>query len=419
MVSPLAVLFGDDYDIVAEREFQLVLLANLAAPLGTSLLSPLLDSLTTPFGVSSTEIGLLITAFTAPGILIIPFSGALADNYGRKPVLVFGLLLFGTTGTSIALTSDFQIALGLRLLQGAGLACITPVLITSIGDMYDGSRETTGQGLRFGVSGLTATVFPALAGLLVVVAWQYPFLIYGIAIPIAVVVYVWFEEPSSATDTTVGTRSPGASDDRYLETMLDILTHVKVGSYLVARIVPVFVYIGFLTYNSIVTVQINGGTPLQAGILVGVTSMAYALTATQAGRVTSALDGTTTALVGGNVCLGFGLVVVVLAPQFGTAVVGTGLLGVGFGITLALYRSIVTGIAPVAYRGGLVSVAETVGRVGATITPVGIGVVVTAVEPTVGFSAAVRWTLTGLGLGGTVLGTASVLLMSNTSVEAV
>ena len=251
----LDVLFGQNHGVLADPNFQLTLLANLAAPLGTALVSPLLDSLTTPFGVSSTNVGLMITTFTAPGIFIIPLSGFLTDYYGRKPVLLFGLPLSGPAGTAIAFTTDFRVALGLRALQGAGLAGITPVLITSIGDMYDGERETTGQGIRFGVSGLTTAVFPVLAGFLVVVAWQYPFLLYGIAIPIAAVVYFRFDEPLAASGTSPDrpTETPAEStdDERYLSKMGDVIARVHVVSFLVVRAVPVVLYIGFLTYNSI------------------------------------------------------------------------------------------------------------------------------------------------------------------------
>jgi MFS family permease len=114
----LDVLFGQNHGVLTDPNFQLILLANLAAPLGTALVSPLLDSLTTPFGVSSTNVGLMVTMSTAPGIFIIPLSGFLTDYYGRKPVLLFGLLLFGSAGTAIAFTTDFRVALGLRALQG-------------------------------------------------------------------------------------------------------------------------------------------------------------------------------------------------------------------------------------------------------------------------------------------------------------
>jgi len=98
-------------------------------------------------------------------------------------------------------------------------------------------------------------MFPVLAEFLMVVAWQHPFLLYGIAVPIAAVVYFRFDEPSAASGTSPGrpTETPAEStdDERYLSKMADVIARVHVVSFLVARAVPVFLYIGFLTYNSI------------------------------------------------------------------------------------------------------------------------------------------------------------------------
>ena len=136
----LQSLFGDDAAIIRERDFRLLLLANVLPVLGSSLLSPVLNSLIEPFGTSPADVGLMISVFTAPGIVIIPVTGVLADRYGRKPVLVTALVVFGLAGSAIALTTEFRIALGLRLLQGVGFAGISPIIITSIGDLYAGAK---------------------------------------------------------------------------------------------------------------------------------------------------------------------------------------------------------------------------------------------------------------------------------------
>mgnify|MGYP000078783745 CR=1 FL=1 len=91
---------------------------RLNPPPGTALLSPVLDSLVDPFGTSASQVGLMMSFFTAPPIVVIPLAGLLADRYGRKPVIVTSLLLFGLAGSAIALTTNFQVVLGLRLLQG-------------------------------------------------------------------------------------------------------------------------------------------------------------------------------------------------------------------------------------------------------------------------------------------------------------
>jgi MFS family permease len=119
-VALVETLFGDDAGILRKRQFRLLLLANVNAALGTVLVSPLLEALTGPFAVSDVRIGLLVTAFTAPPVLGIPLVGMVSDRYGRKPVLVAGLALFGLSGAAIGLVSTFEVALALRVLQGVG-----------------------------------------------------------------------------------------------------------------------------------------------------------------------------------------------------------------------------------------------------------------------------------------------------------
>jgi len=93
-VPMIQSLFGEKAAVLRDTNFQLLLLANLVAPLGTALISPLLESLQHPYGATDATIGLLMTVFTAPSILMIPVVGVLADRYGRKPFLVVGLFVF-------------------------------------------------------------------------------------------------------------------------------------------------------------------------------------------------------------------------------------------------------------------------------------------------------------------------------------
>ncbi|WP_165875297.1 MFS transporter [Natrarchaeobius chitinivorans] len=410
-------LVGDNHDVVGNRDFQIVLIAGIVTPLGTSLVSPILDSLRDPFSVSATEVGLMITAFTAPGIVLIVLGGFLADTYGRKPVLSVGLLLFGTSGVLIAFTESFGIALALRFLQGAGLSGITPVLITIVGDLFSGERETTAQGMRFGVSGLLSAVFPVFAGILVVVAWQYPFYLYGLSIPLAGLSYLFLSESRTPSTDDQESTSSGSVPLEYVVELSRQCLKTHVFSFLVARFTPVFVYIGFLTYVSIVVVELVGGTPRDAGIIVGIVNFVYALTAIQAGRINSMISGHTITLVGANSLLCLGFLVVLYTPSVLVAALGAILIGVGFGFILSLYRSIISKLASVQYRGGLVGAGEAVGRVGATFAPVFLGGVITLAEPIFGFQDAIRYSLGGSAVAFTVIGCLSVLVMIATSPE--
>ncbi|MFA9516145.1 MFS transporter [Halopenitus sp. H-Gu1] len=393
--------------MVSDDDFRLLLAANAIGALGTALISPVLSSLTEPLGVSPAEIGLVVTAVAAPPIVLIPLFGLLTDRIGRKPVLIAGLFCFGIGGLGIAFTTSFQVVLGLRALQGVGFAGITPVIITSIGDLYEADSETTAQGIRFGVSGLSQAVFPAIAGVIVGFAWQYPFLIYGLAIPIALLVFLFFNEPADIDDTESDEQS---FEGTYVVHLWQTASRPRVVPYLVARGIVVLPFIGFLTYNSLVITRLQGGTPSQAGFLVALFSIVYAITATQAGRIVAHFNRPTVPLVSANVLLGGGLAAFALSRSVFVAGLPVVAMGVGVGITFSLYRSIITGLAPPQFRGGLVSIAESGGRVVATLTPIAIGIALTRVEPVLGFESALRWIVVTTGVVATAIGVTSVLL---------
>lgn len=392
-MSPLRSLFGEDAVILRETNFQLLLLSTIFPVLGSGLLSPVLRSLIAPFGTSAANIGLMIAFFGAPQIVIVPVGGVLADRYSRKQVIISGLVLFGVAGTAIAFTTDFRVVLGLRLLQGIGAAGINPIIITSIGDIYTGAQEATGQGLRFMSSGLSGTVFPMISGLLVVIGWQYPFLLYAMALPVAAAMLLWFEEPINSDAPAAATNRDNRS---YRRALFQLAGRRQVVAMVLARALPVVVWIGFLTYNSLIVVRLLDGTPPQAGLLVAVMSGAYAIAASQAGRITTLFDNRLLPLVGANVCLTVGFGIVLFAPGLAGATVGIAIVGVGFGITLSLYRSIITGLAPDDLRAGLVSLAEAVGRIARTLTPVAMGGVIAVATPFVGIASALQ--LAGLGV---------------------
>lgn len=173
------------------------------------------------------------------------------------------------------------------------------------------------------------------------------------------------------------------------------------------------VWIGFLTYNSIIVVQLMDGSPAQAGVLTAIGSLTYAGVATQAGQITAMFDSRFYPLVVAHVCMALGFVVIVTAPLILIAIGGVILAGVGFGITGSLYRSIITGLAPPRVRGGIVSLSESIGRLTATLTPIGMGAGIAISTPVFGFGSAVQ--LTGVATAVFASGFGIISLMIATS----
>lgn len=398
-------LFGEHAGMVSDADFRLLVAASAVGALANALVSPILDSLTGPFGVTPAEIGVMVTAIAAPSVVIIPVLGLLTDRVGRKPVLVGGLCCYGVSGLAITLTTDFQVVLVLRVLQGIGFSGIVPVVITTTGDLYVGDDETTAQGIRFASSGVSQAVFPAAAGVLVASAWQYPFLLYGLALPVAVALAVFLKEPADL-DPSGGP----LLDGDYVSRLGRLATRPRVLAYVIARGVIVLPFITFLTYNSLLVGNILGGTARESGLLVALYSVVYAVAATQAGRLVTQFKGTTRPLIAANLLLGGGLAGFALSASLWVGSVAVATMGVGTGVAFSLFRTVVTGLAPPDLRGGLVSVTESFGRLVATLTPLAVGATIATLEPSVGLSVALTWTVGVVGVGAAILGVGSLLL---------
>jgi MFS family permease len=391
-------LFGTDADVVTEKNFQILLLVSVLVPFGNGLLSPILDTLIDPYNASPASIGLMISMLWAPSIFIIPIVGVLADRYGRKPVMIPSLILYGVAGTAIAFATEFSIALLLRFIQGIGWAGLTALIVTSIGDFYGGSKEATAQGIRQTGTNLSGSAISLIAGVMGVIAWQYPFLFYALAIPVALAVFLWFDEPTGTHAAPVA--DGGGENQSYRAELWELTKKPRVLGILIARFLPIVVWIGFTTYNSIIVVRILGGTPAQAGLLYALGSLAVAVAASQAGRATAIFRSRYQVLLVMNALLGIGFVITVLASSLVVVTGGVIVMGIGFGMGLPLLRSLLTGFASESLRAGLVSLGSTGGRVTGFLTPIIMGGLIGLLTPELGFTLAVQVT----GLGVSVLG---------------
>lgn len=239
-----------------------------------------------------------------------------------------------------------------------------------------------------------------VAGLLVTVAWQYPFLLYGLSLPVDGLVYRHFDEPSGRTP-----KIDGDGVRRYGRDLFALASRPPVLATLVALTVPSFLYTVFLTYNSFLVVRILDGSAGQAGVLVAVLTSATGLSASQAGRLIERF-GRPLPLLGANLCLGVGLSIFALAPSLLVAAGGGVLTGIGSGMAFSLLRSSITGLAPEQLRGGLVGLGESVNKLSNSLAPVLTGAAIAWFQPTIGFLQSVRWTVLASGI---LLGSVGVL----------
>lgn len=115
------------------------------------VVSPLLPFISEDYLISTAMTGWMVTAFAVTYALFIPVFGWLADKYGRKAFILFGLVLFVISSLLTAFSPSFSWLIVSRILTGLSVASITPVIYAIIGDTAPPNR--TGTWLSITVSG--------------------------------------------------------------------------------------------------------------------------------------------------------------------------------------------------------------------------------------------------------------------------
>lgn len=250
--------------------------------LGVNVASPALPSMGLALGVSDARIGLVITAYTLPAMVMVPVTGVVADVYGRRRVVIPALVLFGAAGTAIAAAGSFEAVLVLRAIQGVAFAGIMPLSVTILGDLYHGATGSAAQGLRVGMNGVSSTIAPAVAGVLAAVAWGYPFLVFALALPVAALLAVFLPETAS---TGAGRGALGGQLRGYARSLAGELGDRRLSTLLLGGGVRDFVRYGIITFVPLFAVRSMDASLAQAGALLSVRGFAYVVISPLAGAI--------------------------------------------------------------------------------------------------------------------------------------
>ncbi len=347
------------------RSLSTIFMVTLIAVMGVASITPAFPSIKEHFNLSPTQVTLLITVFTLPGVFLSPVVGILADRMGRKTILLPSLFLFGMAGAGCFLANNWELLLILRLFQGIGAASLGTINVTLIGDIYTGEKRVAIMGYNASVLSIGTAAYPAIGGALAMAGWQVPFLLPLLAIPTAFMVIFGLKNPEPNKKQDFGV---------YLRrTWKNINRRTVWGLFIINILVFVILYGAYLSYLPQLMKERMQASPLQIGLLMSGFSVVTALTSSQLKRINRKFKQKTQ-LHASFVLYMISMILLSFSHEWWQLLFPVIAFGIAHGMIIPGIQTLLVGFAPISERAGFMSINSMVLRVGQTTGPLCIGI---------------------------------------------
>ncbi len=166
-----------------------VMLASFIAAIEVSIVATVIPEIVSKLGGFSLY-SWVFAAFLLAQTVTTVLSGKLSDIYGRKPVIIGGIVVFLIGSILSGLSWSMPSLIAFRLIQGLGSGSIQPVAITIIGDHYLGRERFRIQGWVSTVWAIAAIAGPLAGGLIIQqLSWRW---VFWVGVPVGLITIAGF-----------------------------------------------------------------------------------------------------------------------------------------------------------------------------------------------------------------------------------
>lgn len=204
----------DDEAVADPRQRRLILITMCVALIGVvasvSGLNVAQQAIALDLGASQSQLLWVINGYTLTLAALLLSIGAIGDRWGRKPILIIGLVVFAVANIASAFANTSEMLIALRVVAGVAAAMIMPVTLAVITTSFPAQERARAVGTWAGVAGAGGILgLFASAAIIDNVTWPWVFtvpVILAVISLVAVVVVV----PHSREHTEGGFDIPGA-----------------------------------------------------------------------------------------------------------------------------------------------------------------------------------------------------------------
>jgi EmrB/QacA subfamily drug resistance transporter len=165
-----------------------LVIAMFMGILDSTVVNIALPKLQTAFNVSATTVSWVATSYLLSLSVFLITSAKIADQFGRKKLMLIGLVIFGGFSLASAFAQSIWALVVFRFFQGIGGAIITPIVLPMGIAIFGKDKLPFVASVGAAVSAAAAAAGPPLGGILLRVAsWRW---IFGINLPFALIALV-------------------------------------------------------------------------------------------------------------------------------------------------------------------------------------------------------------------------------------
>lgn len=173
------------------QTFWIIVVAQFIDRLGGTLIYPFFALyITKKFGVGMTQAGILFGIFSISGLLGSMIGGALTDKFGRKGLVLFGLVVSAASSVSMGLVNDLSIFFILAGLVGLLSDVAGPAYQAMIADILVEEKRSEGFGILRVAANLAWILGPTIGGLLATQSYLLLFILDAISSLITAIIFL-------------------------------------------------------------------------------------------------------------------------------------------------------------------------------------------------------------------------------------
>ncbi|ARP90413.1 MFS transporter [Bordetella genomosp. 9] len=193
----------------------LLLAGQLLPMIDFSIVNVALDAMARSLHASEMELELIVAVYGVAFAVCLAMGGRLGDNYGRRRLFGWGVLLFTVASLLCGMANTVWLLLAARALQGVAAALAVPQILATIHVSLRGHEHSRALGLYGAIGGLAFVIGQVLGGLLVSMdvaglGWRSVFLI-NLPIGLAVLAYTRRLLPETRSPHPASIDKPGTA----------------------------------------------------------------------------------------------------------------------------------------------------------------------------------------------------------------